>query len=153
MKQITKILLVACCVTSALANEAKDWLTAVDESNLIKLAGKDNKLAENQVYECKVTRLGTAVSRLKDNSYLELDEKMAAYYAGHSYRAKDGHTAYLVRGAFTHYTGKFALYFKDGSLLVRHSSLGRDIEPNFCPLIVQLPSKPKEIFVQVGGAR
>ena len=116
------------------------------------LAQDENEIAKDRFYECNITKLGTALVRLKDKEFIELTDELAVYYAGHSYKPRDGSKAYLVRGAFANYTGKFSLFFKDGELLVQHMSLGRNTIPQFCPLIVRLPSSPKKILIHIGGA-
>lgn len=143
------------CVISACSSaappKADDWVTpSVKIPN--GLAQDDNQIANDRFYECNITKLGTALDRLKDKEFIELTDELAVYYAGPSYKPRDGSKAYLVRGAFANYTGQFSLFFKDGNLLIEHMSLGRNAIPQFCPLIVQLPSQPKKILIQIGGA-
>ncbi|MDA7881414.1 hypothetical protein N9A94_03840 [Akkermansiaceae bacterium] len=152
----TPVLAACFCAISAFAvaapPKAADWVTP--SANIpSSLAQEDNQMAEDRFYECSITKLGTALDRLKDKEFLELTDELAVYYAGHSYRAREGTKAYLVRGAFANYTGQFSLFFKDGELLIQHMSLGRNATPQFCPLIVQLPSPPKKILIRIGGAQ
>ena len=144
------------CVISALgcaaSPTADEWVTPSAKIPS-GLAQDDNEIANDRFYECNITKLGTALDRLKDREFIELTDELAVYYAGHSYKPRDGSKAYLVRGAFANYTGQFSLFFKDGDLLIQHMSLGRNAIPQFCPLIVQLPSQPKKIHIQIGGAR
>ena len=153
MKTLLSVALL--CISSSCSQvgspNADRWLTKSAEIE-DGLVNDSTKLPETQFYECRMTRLGTAISRLKDVSYIELSDELATYYAGHSYRPHKGTKAYLVRGAFTHYTGGFDLYFYQGKLLVRHDSLGPDVPSGYCPLIVQLPEAPEIVLIQVGGA-
>ncbi|MGE9267815.1 MAG: hypothetical protein ACQKBY_06935 [Verrucomicrobiales bacterium] len=149
-------ILVACfCLIAVFASaappQAKDWVTP---SSKIPpgLAQVDHQIAEDRYYECQITKLGTALDRLKDQEFIELTDELAVYYAGHSYRPQKGAKAYLVRAAFMNDTGRFSLFFEEEHLLFRHTSLGRNATVKFCPLIVQLPIAPKKIFIQINGA-
>jgi hypothetical protein len=148
---LTAIFCVSCVIGLAATPKAEDWVTpgAKIPNNVTQ---RDNQVAEDHFYECQITKLGTALDRLKDVSYIELTDGLAAYYAGHAYRQRKGHKAYLVRGAFANYTGNFTLFYQGGSLVIQHMSLGRSATPQFCPLIVQLPTPPKKVFIQIGGA-
>lgn len=148
---LTIILCTISACTYAESPRAKDWLTPSDKIP-DDLAQNDNKIAENRFYECNITKLGTALDRLKDKEFIELTNELAVYYAGHSYKPHDGAKAFLVRGAFANYSGEFSLFFKRGNLLIQHMSLGQNATPQFCPLIVQLPSPPKKVLIQIGGA-
>ena len=151
----TPILVAFFCVIAAFASaappKAEDWVTSPAKIPN-GLAQDGNEIAEERFYECQITKLGTALDRLKDKEVIELTDELAVYYAGHSYRPHNGTKAYLVRGAFANYTGRFSLFCKDGNLLIQHMSLGRNATPQFCPLIVQLPSAPKKLIIQIGGA-
>ncbi len=148
---LTAIFCATSVFTFAESPKAEDWVTPS-----AKIPGgitqDDNKIAEERFYECKITKLGTALDRLKDKEFIELTDELAVYYAGHSYRPRDGTKAYLVRGAFANYTGRFTLFFKGGDLLIEHMSLGRNAVPQFCPLIVQLSTPPKKVIIHIGGA-
>jgi hypothetical protein len=149
------ILTITLCAISACtfaeSPKANAWVTPPAKIP-DRIAEEGNKIAADRFYECSITKLGTALDRLKDREFIELTDELAIYYAGHSYRPRDGSKAYLVRGAFANYTGQFSLYFEDGNLLIQHMSLGRNAVPQFCPLIVQLPSPPKKILIRIGGA-
>lgn len=93
----------------------------------------------------------TAVDALKEKSAIPLTEEMAKYYAGVLFKTEKGFTPYLVRSLFANYTGQFSVFWKNGELLVQHNSLGKHFIPEFCPLVVNLPSKPKSVFIVVGG--
>lgn len=149
---LTIFLFAISAFTFAAPPKADEWVTP---SAKIPhgLAKEVNKIAKDRFYECQITKLGTALDRLKDQDFIELTDGLAIYYAGHSYHPRDGSKAYLVRGAFANYTGQFSLFFKDGDLLIQHMSLGRNAVPQFCPLIVQLPTPPKRILVRISGAR
>jgi hypothetical protein len=154
-KMKTLILTIFLCAISAFtfaaSPKADEWVTpSAKISN--GLAKEENKIANDRFYECNITKLGTALDRLKDKEFIELTDELAIYYAGHPYKPREGSKAYLVRGAFANYTGQFSLFSKDGDLLIQHMSLGRNAIPQFCPLIVQLPSPPKRILIQIGGA-
>lgn len=154
-KMKTLLLTVFFCAISALtfaaSPKAEDWLTpSVEIPNA--LAQNASEIAQDHFYECNITRLGTALDRLKDKDFIELTNELAVYYAGHSYEPRDGSKAYLVRGAFANYTGRFSLFFKDGDLLIQHMSLGRNAIPQFCPLIVQLSSRPEKVLIRIDGA-
>jgi ketopantoate hydroxymethyltransferase len=56
-----------------------------------------------------------------------------------------------VRALFANYTGRHALFWRDGQLLVQHDSLGHSFKPQFSPLVVNLPAEQKEVFIHVGG--
>jgi len=148
---LTAILCASSVIGHAESPKAEDWVTpgAKIPNNITQ---RDNQVAEDHFYECQITKLGTALDRLKEVSYIELTDDLATYYAGHSYRPRKGHKAYLVRGAFANYTGNFTLFYQGGSLVIQHMSLGRSATPQICPLIVQLPTPPKKVFIQIGGA-
>lgn len=149
-----EILLVGLCALAPLASaspEARDWVT--EQVAAPGWVNDENKLAEELYHECRVTRLGTAVDRLATVDFLELSEELATYYAGHSYTSRKGFTAYLVRAVFANDTGQFTLFYDDGNLLIRHRSLGNAFTPRHCPLIVQLPTPPKSVVIEVGGAK
>jgi hypothetical protein len=147
---LTAIFCVSCVIGHAATPKAEDWVTP-DLKIPNNITQKDNQVAEDHFYECQITKLGTALDRLKDVSYIELTDGLASYYAGHAYRPLKDHKAYLVRGAFANYTGNFTLFYQGGSLVIQHMSLGRSATPQFCPLIVQLPTPPKKVYIQIGG--
>jgi hypothetical protein len=128
----------------------RDWLRS--PGDIVAFQQGARQLSETGFFEVRVTRLMTAVNRLKEKSAIPLTEELACYYAGPLYKGEDGKKAYLVRGLFANYTGSHSLFWRDGSLLIRHDSLGHSFEPQFSPLIVNLPAEPKEIFVCVRGA-
>ena len=128
----------------------RDWLRATDLGAFQKGA---DKLSETNFFEVRVTRLMTAVDRLKEKPAVLLTEELARYYAGPLYRSQPGTKPCLVRALFANYTGMHTLYWREGSLLVRHDSLGSNFEPQFSPLVVNLPAEPKEVFVHVRGAK
>ena len=109
------------------------------------------KLPETAFSEVRVTRLKTAVDRLKEKSAIPLTAEMAQYFAGAGFKPGKGRKAYLVRGLFANNTGDFSLFWKEGKLLVKHESLGKHFTPQFCPLVVDLPSEPTSVFVIVRG--
>jgi hypothetical protein len=125
----------------------KDWMSKPKTGFT-----EEQQLPETRFAEVRITRLMTAVDRLKEKSAIPLSEEMAKYYAGVSFKAEKGFTPYLVRGLFANYTGQFSLCWKDGDLLVEHDSLGKHFVPEFCPLVVNLPSEPKRVFIVIGGA-
>jgi hypothetical protein len=129
----------------------RDWLKAAANPGAFQQNAQ--KLAETNFFEVRVTRLMTAVDRLKEKPALALTEEMARYYAGPLYKSEPGTKAYLVRALFANYTGMHTLYWHESRLLVRHDSLGFGFEPQFSPLVVNLPDEPKEVFVHVRGAR
>jgi hypothetical protein len=124
----------------------KDWISEPKTS-----FAETQKLPETAFAEVRITRLMSAVDELKEKSVIPLTGEMARYYAGTAFKPGKGKKSFLVRGLFANYTGKFALFWKDGQLLVEHDSLGKHFNPQFCPLIVNLPAEPASIFVVVRG--
>lgn len=125
----------------------RDWMSP-PEMNFTEA----RKLPETAFSEVRITRLMTAVNRLTEKSAIPLTAELAQFYAGPGFKPGKGRKAYLVRGLFANYTGEFSLYWKDGKLLVRHDSLGKQFIPRFCPLVVELPAEPTEVFILIGGA-
>lgn len=124
----------------------KDWLSEPKTKFT-----EAQKLPQTAFAEVRITRLMTAVDRLKEKSVIPLSPEMAQYFAGAGFKPGKGRKAYLVRGLFANYTGEFSLFWKDGKLLVEHDSLGKRFIPRFCPLVVELPEEPADVFVFVRG--
>jgi len=151
MKTILIVLimvLIANTGCSAITPEPKDWLT---ESNSAFI--DEHKLPETRYSEVQITKLMTAVDTLNEKSAIPLSDELAKYYAGPFFKAENGFTPFLVRGLFANYTGMFFVFWSDGELSVEHYSLGSNFNPEFCPLVVNLPSEPRKVFVGVGGAK
>ena len=138
--------LVANAICLAADPVPKDWLCAPKVGFT-----EEQKLTETFFAEVRISRLMTAVDRLKVKSAIPLTEKLAKYYAGALFKTEKGFIPFLVRGLFANYTGQFSVFWKDGDLLVIHDSLGTDFRPEFCPLVVNLPSEPKRVFIEIGG--
>jgi hypothetical protein len=124
----------------------KDWISE-PKTNFTEA----QKLPETAFAEVRITRLMTAVRDLKDKPAIPLTAEMARYFAGAGFKPEMGKKSYLVRGLFANYTGVFSVFWKDGRLLVEHDSLGKNLIPQFCPLVVNLPAEPKSVFVMVRG--
>ena len=145
------LLILSSVLALANAPKAEDWISEVS-SVPFDFFEKEHQLEDDYFYECKITKLGTAISRLEEREFIALTEKLAVYYAGRAYQEKEGYKPYLVRGAFANYTGGHTLFLKDRILLIRHDSLGRYAHPMFCPLVVQLKEPPNGLFIHVGSA-
>jgi hypothetical protein len=128
-----------------------DWLGSPKDVGAFQQTGQ--KLAETSFFEVRVTRLMIAVDQLKEKPAIPLTDDLARYFAGALYKSEKEKKPYLVRALFANYTGSHTLFWRDGQLLIRHDSLGNSFEPQFSPLVVNLPSEPKEIFIVVGGAK
>src|SRR6185369_6094341 len=139
--------LIAFGTTWAAQPKPKDWLSS--HSHIEDFQKGAQQVSETSFFEVRVTRLWTAVDSLSDRQVLPLSEDLARYYAGPLYRSEDGKKPYLVRGLFANYTGSHTLYSRGSSLLITHSSLGHSFEPQFSPLVVNLPSEPKKVFIYV----
>jgi hypothetical protein len=131
--------------------QPRDWLRNPEDIGAFQQGAQ--QLSETSFFEVRVTRLMTAVDRLNDKSAIPLTEDLARYYAGALYKGENGKKAYLVRGLFANYTGTHTLFWRDGRLLIRHDSLGHSSVPQFSPLVVNLSSEPKQVFVYIGGAK
>lgn len=155
MKILIFIMMFVCSLGGSVGAEssnASDWVSPTSKIPR-GFDAKQNQVAEEHIYECKITRLGVAIDRLKKSEFIEISDELARFYAGHSYRPARGRKAYLIRGVFANYTGEFYLYYKDGIMLVQHLSLGGDAKVQFCPMVVQLLNPPRQILLQVGGAK
>ncbi len=150
MKKMLALSMILLAFVTANAEETipqpRGWLNKPK----IAFEAKD-QLSETSFAEVRVTRLMTAVSRLRNTSAIQLSDKMAQYYAGSMYKSEAGKRPYLVRGLFANYTGRHTLFFRDDTLLVLHESLGKEFDPMFCPLVVNLSSEPKKVAIVVGG--
>lgn len=124
----------------------KDWISESKTEYT-----EAHKLPDTMFAEVRITRLMSAVDELKEKSVIPLTDEMAQYYAGPSFNPGKGRRSYLVRGLFANYTGQFSLFWRDGTLLVEHDSLGKHFIPQFCPLVVNLPVLPTKVFVLVRG--
>ncbi len=151
MKQnaLILVLLTACTVGWSGEPKPKNWLN--NPSSVSTFQQRAAEIPETDFFEVRVTRLMTAIDRLKEKSAVALTEDLARSYVGPLYKAEQGKKPYLVRALFANYTGKHTLFWQDGNLLVRHDSLGHHLEPQFSPLVVNLPAEPKKVFVYVGG--
>lgn len=89
-----------------------------------------------------------AVKRLENEPAVELSESEVAQLTGKAEKVA-GLKPYLVRGLFYFRdTGNFAVYRKSGAILVQHDSVGTTMpRENRSGVVVYLPEKPKQIFV------
>jgi hypothetical protein len=109
-------------------------------------------LPESDFVEVRVTRLVAAMDSLKDKAAIPLTQEDVRYFAGSAFKSKAGNRPYLVRGLFANNTGEFSVFWSNGELLVQHDSLGHHSTPEFCPLVISLPSEPAHVFVVVNVA-
>lgn len=110
-------------------------------------------LKDSEYSEVRVTALHTAISRLENTPFIELDPDVVNHYAPASFRVPQGKRAFLVRSLYSNETGGYSLYYWKGKLSVAHFSLGSSFHPKPLPLVVLLNSAPVELFVTYGGAR
>ncbi len=137
----------------AQANSPEKWLSPQDPGQGSLTTERESRVRPSSYHEVKVTSMLTALERLNKTSAILLSPRQVVYFVGHEMKPPRGTKPYLVRGLFCNYTGSHTIFFKGERLLVRHESLGRVFKPEFCPLVIYLPSKPLIVHVEVGGAR
>lgn len=114
---------------------------------------KGESLSVNSFAEVRVTRIMTAVDRLKNVGAILLTEEMALHYIGSIFKMEAGRKPYLVRGLFANYTGEHTLSIHGDTLVIRHGSLGSRFESMFCPLVVNLSAEPKKVINIITGIK
>jgi hypothetical protein len=111
------------------------------------------KISNSDFFEVRVTRRMTAVDRLNKKKAIPLTEELAQFYVGPLFRNENKNMRpYLVRGLYANETGEHRLFWYNESLIIQHSSLGHSAEPEFSPLVVNLPSEPKDIYIIISVA-
>ncbi len=134
------ILLIGLVVSSvcyeAFAYEGgKEWLSSPD-SEILRippwLTDPTSEIPETDIYEVTASKEYFAVLRdLKEEKFIQIDEKLAMYFTGHYFKSSPEDKIYLVRAVNANGgTGGYSLYRKENSLIVYHNSLGAHA-PNF----------------------
>jgi hypothetical protein len=134
-------LAVAAATGGAAEPRPRDWLRSPADTVVFQQSAR--QVGETSFLEVRITRLMTAVDELKEKSAIPLTEELARCYTGPLYKSEGGKKAYLVRGLFANETGNHRLFWRNGSLLIRHDSLGHSFDPQFSPLVVNLSAEPK----------
>jgi hypothetical protein len=110
------------------------------------------RIQDETWYEVVPPKLTRAIQLLAERPIRALSQVEAQSFAGKHYRCPEGLTPYLVRAIYGQgATGGYSLSRFEGELLVQHSSLGSPVYHR-AALVVNLPSEPQRLFIEVGFA-
>ena len=136
------------------AAESSLWQHAPDASQ-IRDALAVQPTPKVRVYEVVPTKIETGIVwHLAKKSFAEISCTDANFLAGGHFTCEPGMKPILVRSVYTNGgTGNFTVRYKDkeGVLYIHHGSMGTPGTMVNLPLVINLPSVPKEVFAWVSG--
>ena len=141
---ISGLVISSCQSGNRITGDGSEWLRSGFD-----IAVELEQLNETDFYEVSPTKEAVALSRLTDKNIIELDQKTAEWYTGPYYKCEEGKQPFLVRSVYGHGgTGGYIVLYSQGTLLIIHGSLGHSTVYNKSALVVNLPEKPEEIYLE-----
>ena len=151
-------------ISEAFSGISRDsWLSSntmrtSEEINWFNNSKDISNIAQSDIFFVPVNKIPLAVQKLKSNDAIKLSSDNMKYYAGNHFKIVKGKAPYLVRAMFENFTGSdfdIKWHSKKKVLKISYNSLGISSPKGrfFSPLVVNLPTKPRYVILEFGGAK
>jgi hypothetical protein len=128
------------------------WARFDDDLGFIDAEERD-QLIETEIHPVAISQVSSAENHLRRVACLEISEAQAAQFAGRPMTKSAGRRLFLVRGLSCN-EGEFTVIFFRSNLWVLNSSRGWGFDDfKRQPLVVELPGKPRVVYVWCSVAR